>query len=275
VKKFPNSSSLLKEPLLFSQEQESAWLALDIGPLYDTRESVNERPIAKPTVSDNDGKPIDEVDVLKVTQGARVVPIETEVTSPSTQSLSALDWRQLREAVSMCNQCGLSQSRTQTVFAAGQPGTPLAIVGEAPGEEEDLTGEPFVGRAGQLLNNMLKAIGLERTRDVVIFNSLKCRPPANRNPSVQELSACVPFLERQLDIARPAAIFLTGKFAVQAILKKDEPIASLRGQVFAYTYSDGAQVPVLVTYHPAYYLRRPTEKAKGWEDLLALKNLLK
>jgi DNA polymerase len=141
------------------------------------------------------------------------------------------------------------------------------IIGEAPGEQEDLKGEPFVGKAGQLLDNMLRAVGLTRAdapaeQQVFIANVLKCRPPMNRNPEPQEVAQCEPFLKRQVELVRPKLILAMGRFAVQSILQTGEPIGRLRGRVHQYH-----GVPVVVTYHPAYLLRNPLDKARAWDDL--------
>jgi len=181
--------------------------------------------------------------------------------------VAALDWAELRTAVADCRACALSESRQQTVFGVGHPHAHWMIVGEAPGEQEDRQGEPFVGPAGQLLDNMLRAIGLTRgeaapERQVFIANTLKCRPPKNRNPDAAETAQCAPFLERQIALVQPRIILAMGRFAAQALLASDEPLGKLRGRAHAYR-----GVPVVVTYHPAYLLRTPADKARAWEDL--------
>lgn len=181
--------------------------------------------------------------------------------------LAEVDWVPLRAAVQACTACALSASRTQTVFGVGHPQADWMIVGEAPGEQEDRLGEPFVGRSGQLLDNMLRALGLARAdgppdRQVYIANTLKCRPPGNRNPTPEELSKCEPFLVRQIALVRPKIILAMGRFAVQSLLRSSDPIGRLRGHVHRYQ-----GVPLIVTYHPAYLLRNPEEKARAWDDL--------
>jgi len=183
------------------------------------------------------------------------------------QRIATLDWPALREAVAACKACGLCQGRRQTVFGVGNPRARWMIVGEAPGEQEDLKGEPFVGPAGHLLDNMLRAVGLTREpdapeRQVFIANTLKCRPPRNRNPDPAELALCEPFLKRQIELVRPRLILAMGRFAVDALLRSSEPIGKLRGRVHRYQ-----GVPLLVSYHPAYLLRNPADKAKAWDDL--------
>ena len=189
--------------------------------------------------------------------------------------IATLDWPALRATVASCRACGLCESRHQTVFGVGHPRSHWMIVGEAPGEQEDLRGEPFVGPAGHLLDNMLRALGLTRAEDApedqppleparqaYIANTLKCRPPRNRNPEPEEMRRCEPFLQRQIALVQPRLILAMGRFAVQALLRTDEAIGRLRGRVHRY---EG--VPLIVTYHPAYLLRNLPDKAKAWEDL--------
>jgi uracil-DNA glycosylase len=181
--------------------------------------------------------------------------------------ITALDWPALREAVAACRACVLCEGRTQTVFGVGNPQARLMIVGEAPGENEDLQGEPFVGQAGKLLDNMLRAIGLTRAddtpeRQVFIANTLKCRPPRNRNPEPAETAQCAPFLVRQIELVQPKLLLAMGRFAAQSLLTTDEPIGKLRGRVHRWR-----EIPVVVTYHPAYLLRTLADKARAWDDL--------
>ena len=189
-------------------------------------------------------------------------------------AVATLDWPALRAAVADCRACALCESRTQAVFGVGHQQARLMIVGEAPGEQEDRQGEPFVGPAGQLLDSMLQAIGLSRQpgppeKQVFIANTLKCRPPGNRNPAPEELAKCEPFLQRQLALVRPRVILAMGRFAVQALLRSSEPIGRLRGRVHEYQ-----GVPLVVTYHPAYLLRNLPDKAKAWDDLCLAASLL-
>jgi uracil-DNA glycosylase family 4 len=200
-----------------------------------------------------------------------VAPAETRPPAAAIASLrpeiATLDWPALRDAVAACQACALCQSRQQTVFGVGHPRAHWMIVGEAPGEQEDRQGEPFVGPAGQLLDNMLLALGLTRgeappERQVFITNTLKCRPPRNRNPDPAETAQCAPFLERQIALVQPRLILAMGRFAAQALLASDEPLGRLRGRIHRYR-----GVPVVVTYHPAYLLRTLADKARAWEDL--------
>jgi uracil-DNA glycosylase len=206
---------------------------------------------------------------------APVRPEPVEEPAPATVGgVAALDWPALREAVSQCRACALCESRTQTVFGVGNQRARLMIVGEAPGENEDLQGEPFVGQAGKLLDNMLRAIGMTRAddtpeRQVFIANTLKCRPPRNRNPDPSETAQCAPFLTRQIELVQPKLLLAMGRFAAQSLLATDEPIGKLRGRVHRWR-----GIPVVVTYHPAYLLRTLADKARAWDDLcLALSQL--
>lgn len=173
-----------------------------------------------------------------------------------------MPWPELKAAVAACQACTLHKTRTQTVFGVGDERAEWLLVGEAPGAEEDARGEPFVGQAGRLLDNMLAAIGLDRSKNVYICNVLKCRPPGNRNPGPLEIAQCAPHLLRQLDLIKPKLILAMGRFAAQTLLGSEATIASLRGRLHRYQ-----GVPLVVTYHPAYLLRNLPDKAKAWEDL--------
>ena len=182
-------------------------------------------------------------------------------------AIAAMDWPELRATVAACTACALCQNRTQTVFGVGHEHAHWMIVGEAPGEQEDRQGEPFVGKSGQLLDNMLRAVRLTRgeaepARQVYIANTLKCRPPGNRNPAPAELAACEGFLIRQVQLVQPKIILAMGAYAVQSLLRSKEPVGRLRGRVHHYQ-----GVPLIVTYHPAYLLRNMEDKAKAWDDL--------
>ncbi len=193
-----------------------------------------------------------------------------EVPARITAGLDQYDLDALAARVAACERCELHTTRTQTVFGAGNRNADLLIIGEAPGAEEDRRGEPFVGKAGQLLNAMLNAIGIAREQ-AYIANILKCRPPGNRDPRPEEIAACGDYLARQVHLVAPRAILALGRIAAQNLLNETTPIGKMRGQ--RYTYGS-AQIPVIVTYHPAYLLRSPQEKRKSWLDLLAIKTLL-
>jgi uracil-DNA glycosylase len=185
-----------------------------------------------------------------------------DVVERSTQ-IARMSWPELKQAVASCDACALCKTRKNTVFGVGDEQADWLLVGEAPGAEEDARGEPFVGQAGRLLDNMLAAIGLQRRTGVYIANVLKCRPPGNRNPEPEEVARCSPHLVRQIALIRPRLIVAMGRFAAQTLLNSGASIASMRGRMFEYQ-----GVPLIVTYHPAYLLRNMPDKAKAWEDLV-------
>ena len=211
-----------------------------------------------------------------MSDSAAVEPLP-EISVPSTQAdqpepgnLTGLDWSTLEARVSNCSLCSLHQGRSQTVFGVGNPQADLMIIGEAPGAEEDHQGEPFVGRAGQLLNAMLRAINFER-QTVYITNLLKCHPPENRDPTPAELAQCRPYLQRQIELIQPKVILVVGGVAAQTLLQTDTKVGQLRGQLYSYPPTN---TPLIVTYHPAYLLRKPLDKGKVWQDLLFVKKTL-
>jgi len=189
--------------------------------------------------------------------------------SPTPEKRAERQWIEIKQAVPACIACGLHKTRTQTVFGVGDENADWMLIGEAPGAEEDRLGEPFVGQAGKLLDNMLAAIGLERGDNVYIANVLKCRPPGNRNPGPEEVAKCTPFLKQQIALIRPKLIVAMGRFAAQTLLATDASISSLRGRVYKY---EG--VPLIVTYHPAYLLRNLPDKSKVWADLVFAKKTM-
>lgn len=191
-------------------------------------------------------------------------PLTMPAARPVAGSIEALDWEALAACVAVCRECGLHETRTQTVFGVGARRADWQVIGEAPGAEEDKRGEPFVGRAGQLLNAMLAAVGLAREQ-VYIANILKCRPPQNRDPKPEEALACSRYLARQVALVEPRIILAVGRIAAQNLLHTETPIGRLRGKVHAY---GERAIPLVVTYHPAYLLRSPGEKGKAWSDLL-------
>jgi len=223
-----------------NESQRAAWDALGLGPIWRVR--------ATPARVDAPLRP------------------GTDVAETDGDPIRRMDWDALRSAVAGCEACALSRTRTQTVFGVGPSDAPWMLIGEAPGAEEDVRGEPFVGQAGRLLDNMLSAIGLSRQRDVFIANVLKCRPPRNRDPLPEEVARCQPYLARQIELLSPRVIVVMGRFAAQSLLGTDASIASLRGRIHAYA-TPRARVPVVVTYHPAYLLRNLGDKAKAWADL--------
>jgi uracil-DNA glycosylase len=198
-------------------------------------------------------------------------PVAAGASSPSKAPLPVKElptagttWESLRSEVLACTKCALHTSRTQGVFGVGNHEAQWLVVGEAPGAEEDRRGEPFVGRAGHLLDAMLKAIGLSRGRNVYIANVLKSRPPGNRDPKPEEVGACLPYLMRQIELLKPRVMLAVGRIAAQNLLATDAPLGRLRGKVHHF---GELNTPLIVTYHPAYLLRTPSDKRKAWEDL--------
>jgi uracil-DNA glycosylase len=203
-------------------------------------------------------------------QNAESEAIETIVPAAPQGTASGLDWEALAHAVATCTRCALHKTRHQTVFGVGNRRADLLVVGEAPGAEEDRQGEPFVGRAGQLLTAMLRAIGLSRDA-VYIANILKCRPPSNRDPKPEEAAECTPYLRRQIELIEPRVVLALGRISGQWLTGSELPVGRLRGQILV---PDAWNVPLVVSYHPAYLLRSPAAKSKAWEDLLLVKGLL-
>ena len=213
---------------------------------------------------------------VRVRPPAPAAPVPQPAARPAVPmrerlpGIELLEWDALAGAVAECRACKLCDGRRNTVFGVGDVQADWLVVGEAPGENEDLQGEPFVGQAGKLLDNMLAALGLSRREKVYIANVLKCRPPGNRNPEPEEIAQCEPFLRRQVELLKPKIILAVGRFAVQTLLQTTEPIGRLRGRVHRYQ-----DVPVVVTYHPAYLLRNLPDKAKAWSDLVLAQSVLR
>lgn len=205
------------------------------------------------------------------------VPLVNEDVKTSVEmavDVASMPLAELEATVCGCQRCDLHSGRTQTVFGTGDSHARCMIIGEAPGAEEDARGEPFVGRAGQLLNAMLRAIGMSR-ESVYIANIIKCRPPKNRDPKPEEMVACSPYLRRQIALVKPRVILAVGRVAAQHLAGSTIPIGRMRGQSYFYeTTDDNTRVPIVVTYHPAYLLRSPLEKRKSWEDLRRARSLL-
>jgi uracil-DNA glycosylase family 4 len=213
------------------------------------------------------------------TSGVPAVAAVADTALPASASASASAiaapvgadvWSDLAAKVSACTRCALHKTRTQTVFGVGRRDAQLFVIGEAPGADEDRQGEPFVGRAGQLLNAMLRAIGLPRS-EVYIANILKCRPPGNRDPQPDESATCTPYLSQQIALVQPRVLLAVGRISAQWLLQTDTPIGRLRGRVVSYGERN---TPLVVTYHPAYLLRSPLAKATAWTDLCLVKDLL-
>jgi len=208
-------------------------------------------------------RPADVVEpAVRRDSAAAAPPALTPRTEERIVRIAALGWSDFAADVRACTACGLCRSRRQAVPGVGDVGAEWMFIGEAPGAEEDARGEPFVGQAGRLLDNMLAALGMQRTNNVYIANVLKCRPPGNRTPEPGEVDACRPYLDRQIALIRPKLIVALGRSAATTLLAVDASIASLRGRVHRYQ-----GLPLIVTYHPAYLLRNLPDKAKAWEDL--------
>ena len=201
-------------------------------------------------------------------------PAREPAQSPADREafIANLSWDELIASIATCTACKLCNTRTNTVPGVGDRSPSWMVIGEAPGENEDKQGEPFVGKAGQLLDAMLVAIGKKRGDGVYIANVIKCRPPGNRNPEPDEIAACAPYLNRQIALAQPKLLLASGKFAAQTLLNRDDTVGAMRALPAASSQRDG--VPVVVTYHPSYLLRSPLEKAKAWDDLMKAKALV-
>lgn len=212
---------------------------------------------------------LEAMGLLPVWRRREGVPVAADTVSTQAPG-QADDWAALEAEIRACTRCPLHATRHTAVPGSGDPQADWLIVGEAPGAEEDRQGEPFVGQAGHLLNAMLAAIGLKRGEKVYIANILKSRPPANRDPALEEIVACLPYLERQIALIQPRIILALGRFAAQTLLGTDTPVGRLRGQVHAYK-----GIPLVVTYHPAYLLRTPADKGRAWADLLLARRQLK
>ena len=199
-------------------------------------------------------------------------PLAETSTEKSDQEriarISSMSWEEIEKSINSCDACALCRSRKNTVVGVGDHSASWMIIGEAPGAEEDLRGEPFVGRAGRLLDAMLSAVGQSRGQGVYIANVLKCRPPNNRNPSSSEIVQCMPYLKRQIDLVRPAGLLLLGRFAAQSVLNTSDSIASLRSKQNHTKPHYYEAIPAIVTYHPAYLLRKPQDKALAWSDFV-------
>ncbi len=239
-----------------SLTREQMLAEMGITPIWRSREAASDLP-APEAVAVAPEPPVAAVPVIAA------LPV-------AFAAVDTLEWPELTARVAACKACPLCEQRKQAVLGVGDLDPDWLFVGEGPGAEEDVKGEPFVGQAGKLLDNMLAALDLARGNKVYIGNAVKCRPPGNRTPEATEMAACRPYLERQIALLRPKVIVLLGKAAVHAVLHDDKSLASLRGKRFEYQ-----GIPVVVTYHPAYLLRNLPEKAKAWEDLLFARRCLR
>ena len=240
---------------------------MGLGPVWTRRDAV---PVISEAAAQNGVSPESAVAAEETRSAPNAAPdmVAALGTAPSASEISGMDWVQLKTAVAGCTKCGLCRSRTKTVFGTGDEKAKWLFIGEGPGRNEDMQGEPFVGPAGKLLDNMLLAIGLKRGENAYIANIVKCRPIGadgrDRPPSPDEAAACMPYLQRQIALIQPAIIVALGKTAALSLLglDQDTPVAQLRGKVHRF-----AGLPLVVTYHPAYLLRKLTDKGKTWSDL--------
>ncbi len=220
--------------------------------------------------------PVEQMAVVPEVEVLHAAPVdemiaETEVAAaPVTAFIPAKTWPELKQQVRDCERCGLRAGCTQTVFGVGNERADWFFVGEGPGVDEDEQGEPFVGESGKLLDNMLAAIKLQRGKDVYIANVSKCRPPENSHPTAEQIALCLPYLARQIELVNPKLIVALGKVAATNLLGEDMPLDALRGTLHDYN-----GIPLIVTYHPAYLLRRPSAKAQAWQDLCFAVDVMK
>ena len=237
-----------------TSRREERLKELGLGPLWHLR-------TAPAAVVDDEAPVTGAADVPRVEIAAPAQPA-SNTGDARRDAVMRMEWPELKAVVARCTACALHAKRTQAVFGVGDENADWMFVGEGPGADEDALGDPFVGQAGRLLDNMLAAIKLSRRANVYIANVVKCRPPGNRNPEPAEAAECLPYLRRQIELVKPKLIVALGRVAALNLLKKDATIASLRGRVLEF-----AGTPLIVTYHPAYLLRTLADKAKAWEDL--------
>lgn len=259
-----------------SLTREQMLAEMGITPLWRLRETTPavDRIPEKPAVPLASTVPV-ALDEATASRAEAVEPVAARAAvqpaaSDRNDRIASLDWQGLHDGVAACRACVLCEHRKQAVLGIGDRNPDWLFIGEGPGADEDVQGEPFVGQAGKLLDAMLASLGLQRGEKVYIGNAVKCRPPGNRTPEVAEMAACWPFLQRQIELLKPKVIVLLGRAAVHAVLASDKSLAALRGKALAYQ-----GIPVVVTYHPAYLLRNLPEKAKAWEDLLFARRTLR
>ncbi len=255
-----------------------------LGLPKDTPGEVTQKPVSKNVVDikqsvsvkrlDSPGTHRKEIHSLTPLGLPKDTPGEVTQKPVSKEMIAQADWAQLRDFVGQCQACqSMCSSRLSTVFGVMEPTARMVIVGEAPGRDEDIQGLPFVGKSGELLENILIALGLQRGKDVAIINVLKCRPPKNRDPHPAEIAMCRPYLERQLALLSPKVVILSGRIAAQALLGTDKTMKQLRQNLHSLVIN-GQNVPTIVTYHPSYLLRSPSDKLQAWRDFMAAKHTL-
>lgn len=231
-------------------------------------------PKAIPRAEFSDSKAASPVSIVKAPHEKTLAHEgNTQENTKLQEAAKNASWEKLSDLVSQCRACPMAATRKHCVFADGGPGCPIVIVGEAPGRDEDIEGIPFVGKSGQLLTRILECLHWKRGADVAIVNVLKCRPPNNRDPQPEEMSACAAFLDRQLELLDPKVVILMGRFAIDRLLGTDAAIGRLRGTAREVMIG-GRRVPAVVTYHPSYLLRNPVEKEKSWQDFVLAGRLL-
>ncbi len=256
--------SLSREAMLAEMGLTPLWVLRQAG--EQAAEPVVAEAVAVPAAAQPESVPLAPATSPSPVQPSS--PAVPPVVMPP--AIADADWDSLRQQTAACRACPLCEHRKQAVLGVGDLHPDWLFIGEGPGADEDVQGEPFVGQAGKLLDNMLAALDIARGQRVYIANAVKCRPPGNRTPEAAEMAACRPYLARQIDLLKPKIIVLLGKAAVHSILHEDKSLASLRGRRFEY-----AGIPVVVTYHPAYLLRNLPDKAKAWEDLLFARRTLR
>lgn len=249
-------------------ERETILREIGLTPIWRERTTITLETPEKTASAPLEDEVTNELAAVLDAATAALVTEEGSTPEARAARIAALDWDSLVADIAQCTACKLCKTRTNTVPGVGHRDPDWMVIGEGPGEHEDKQGEPFVGRAGQLLDQMLAAVGKSRSQNVFIANVVKCRPPGNRDPEPDEIAACAPYLERQIELAAPKLLLAVGKFAGQTVLQTDASVAAMRAK-------PGVRngVPVVVTYHPAYLLRSPLEKAKAWADLVAAKRL--
>ncbi|MGB0128884.1 MAG: uracil-DNA glycosylase [Rhodocyclaceae bacterium] len=250
-----------------SARREAMLGEMGLGPLWKLRRSASEphaeaETVPRPDTEDSAPQVPAPAEILSTTEPVAPQPVSPTGADDRVARIAAMDWPELQQTVADCRACRLCERRKQAVLGVGDRQADWLFVGEGPGADEDERGEPFVGQAGKLLDNMLAAIGLQRGKDVYIANTVKCRPPGNRTPEADEMAACLPFLARQIDLLNPRLIVALGRPAAQTLTGSEVKIAAVRGRLFEHR-----SIPLLITYHPAYLLRNLPDKAKAWEDL--------
>ena len=257
---------LSREQMLVEMGISPIWVTRDTVPPADERTASPLPAEPEPPAARGGASPPSIVPVVPTV--AEAVPARAD--GKAKVEVGNLDWPALSRQVAECRACALCEQRKQAVLGVGDTNPDWLFIGEGPGSEEDAKGEPFVGQAGKLLDNMLAALDIARGNRVYIANAVKCRPPGNRTPEAAEMAACWPYLERQIALLKPKVIVLLGKAAVHAVLRDDKPLGGMRGKPYEF-----AGIPVVVTYHPAYLLRNLPDKAKAWEDLLFARRILR